>query len=76
MIYIFYRNPTPSITQQIPLKWKPVRTKALEYLLIPDSQNLKMSKYLLKERMEFWASIPHRDNVIISKKISHTKDEL
>ncbi|XP_057318500.1 venom carboxylesterase-6-like [Microplitis mediator] len=69
-------NPTPSITQQIPLKWKPVRTEALEYLLIPDSQNLKMSKYLLKERMEFWASIPHRDNVIISKKISYTKDEL
>ncbi|KAG8035023.1 hypothetical protein G9C98_005445 [Cotesia typhae] len=69
-------NPTPSITQQIPLKWKPVRTEALEYLLIPDSKNLKMSKYLLKERMDFWASIPHRANVITSNKRSHSKDEL
>ncbi|XP_015115296.1 venom carboxylesterase-6 [Diachasma alloeum] len=69
-------NPTPTITPELPLKWKPVRTEALEYLLINNSKNLKMSKHLLKDRMELWASLPHRASVDTSNKSSPRKDEL
>ncbi|XP_034947795.1 venom carboxylesterase-6 [Chelonus insularis] len=68
-------NPTPAITKTIPLKWKPVRTEDHEYLDISNSQDLRMSKHLLKERLDFWATLPHRADVIIAQKTS-LKDEL
>ncbi|KAK0176050.1 hypothetical protein PV328_000227 [Microctonus aethiopoides] len=70
-------NPTPVVDEQLPIKWKPVRTNALEYLHIEYPQNISMSKYLLKERMDFWASIPHRAGVKMSKRTSsQIQDEL
>ncbi|XP_063991352.1 uncharacterized protein LOC135169896 [Diachasmimorpha longicaudata] len=69
-------NPTPTITPELSLKWKPVRTEDLEYLLITNSKNVEMSKGLLKDRIELWASLPHRANVDTTNKSSLRKDEL
>ncbi|XP_012252139.2 venom carboxylesterase-6-like [Athalia rosae] len=53
-------NPTPEITDAVPVKWQPVRTHNLEYLHIGGSENLFMGYNLLRDRMQFWASLPLR----------------
>nr|QCC89025.1 carboxylesterase 10 [Meteorus pulchricornis] len=68
-------NPTPSTEGKLPIKWKPVRTEALEYLHIAKPNDIRMSKYLLKDRMDFWESIPHRAEVITSRSSPSIRDE-
>lgn len=75
-IFFSFRNPTPKLTTQVPLKWKPVRTQELEYLRIENSKNITMLKNLLHERMKFWESLPHRAAVTISNGLPIIKDEL
>lgn len=56
-----FRNPTPKVTNLIPLKWKPVKTNnAPEYLHIENSRKITMDHSLLRQRMTFWDSITHR----------------
>lgn len=50
-------NPTPEITNVITAKWKPVKTKALEYYHIGNSK-LTMSSDLHPKRRAFWDSLP------------------
>lgn len=71
-----YRNPTPEITPELPVKWKPVRTEALEYLSIESPQEIKMSKDLFKERIQLWESFPCSAGLAPSDKLPHIKEEL
>lgn len=73
-IFIF-SNPTPEVSQDIPVKWKPVRTQALEYLHI-GQDNIRMSENLISERMKFWESLPIRSDLDDSGSKYHGKDEL
>ncbi|XP_014235995.1 venom carboxylesterase-6-like [Trichogramma pretiosum] len=50
-------NPTPEITKDTPVKWKPVHTPELEYLHIGNSKEVYMSKNLLPERTKFWVDL-------------------
>ncbi|KAF7996665.1 hypothetical protein HCN44_002311 [Aphidius gifuensis] len=52
-----YGNPTPNLTQEIPVEWQPVSTDALEYFLIEGPRNFSMSKNLDYERSKFWQTI-------------------
>ncbi|XP_032678420.1 venom carboxylesterase-6-like isoform X2 [Odontomachus brunneus] len=50
-------NPTPKITGEIPVKWKPVKTSnALEYLYIGKSK-IAMEQDPLPTRLKFWDSL-------------------
>ncbi|XP_076232205.1 carboxylic ester hydrolase [Calliopsis andreniformis] len=68
-------NPTPEISKQIPIKWKPVRTQALEYLHIGQNQ-LQMAEYLNRDRMDFWERLPIRPDLSESSERQQQKDEL
>ncbi|XP_031841726.1 carboxylic ester hydrolase [Nomia melanderi] len=68
-------NPTPEITKDIPVKWKPVRTEALEYLRIGQDR-IEMLKNLKEKRMNFWKRLPIRPDLIDSGKQTQKKDEL
>lgn len=57
-----FSNPTPEVSEDIPIKWKPVRTQALEYLHI-GQDNIRMSENLISERMKFWESLPVRSGL-------------
>nr|WAJ59855.1 carboxylesterase [Apis mellifera] len=57
-----FGNPTPEVSEDIPIKWKPVRTQALEYLHI-GQDNIRMSENLISERMKFWESLPVRSGL-------------
>lgn len=57
-----FSNPTPEVSKDIPIKWKPVRTQALEYLHI-GQDNIRMSENLISERMKFWESLPVRSGL-------------
>lgn len=70
IIYFFFnnRNPTP---KDMPVEWKPVTTKAHEYLFIENPQNIKMSSNLNKKRIEFLGSLINQSenlNETISKR--------
>lgn len=56
-ITLFYRNPTPEVTLDTPVKWKPVHTPALEYLHIGKSNEIYMSRELFPERVKFWSNL-------------------
>uniref|UniRef100_A0A348G5Z4 Carboxylic ester hydrolase n=1 Tax=Odontomachus monticola TaxID=613454 RepID=A0A348G5Z4_ODOMO len=50
-------NPTPKMTGEIPVKWKPVKTSnALEYLYIGKSK-IAMEQDPLPARLKFWESL-------------------
>ncbi|CAK9831367.1 Venom carboxylesterase-6 [Anthophora retusa] len=68
-------NPTPEVSEQIPVKWKPVRTESLEYLHI-GQDNIRMSENLNPERMNFWKRLPIRPDLDGSGKHRQTKEEL
>nr|XP_033331335.1 venom carboxylesterase-6-like [Megalopta genalis] len=68
-------NPTPEVSRDVPIKWKPVRTEALEYLRIGQDQ-IEMSANLNQERINFWKSLPIRPDLIDSDKGAQQKDEL
>ncbi|XP_076277825.1 carboxylic ester hydrolase-like [Lasioglossum baleicum] len=68
-------NPTPEVSKDVPIKWKPVRTDALEYLRIGQDQ-VEMSMNLNQDRMNFWKSLPIRPDLIDSDKQTQRKDEL
>ncbi|XP_076643336.1 carboxylic ester hydrolase-like [Halictus rubicundus] len=68
-------NPTPEVSKDVPVKWKPVRTEALEYLHIGQDQ-VEMSMNLNRDRMNFWKSLPIRPDLIDSDKQTQQKDEL
>uniref|UniRef100_A0A1B6CDF1 Carboxylesterase type B domain-containing protein n=1 Tax=Clastoptera arizonana TaxID=38151 RepID=A0A1B6CDF1_9HEMI len=53
-----YRNPTPDTSS--PITWEPVSTSAREYMSINNTGYI-MDKNLLKERYEFWRSLPFRE---------------
>nr|XP_003704957.1 PREDICTED: venom carboxylesterase-6-like [Megachile rotundata]XP_012144469.1 PREDICTED: venom carboxylesterase-6-like [Megachile rotundata] len=59
-------NPTPKVSKEVPVKWKPVRTKSLEHLRI-GKDNIEMSveekEFLLPKRMSFWKHLLVRPNV-------------
>ncbi|XP_054013924.1 carboxylic ester hydrolase-like [Hylaeus anthracinus] len=55
-------NPTPEVSKQVPIKWKPVRTKSLEYLNI-GQKNIKMADNLLPDRVSFWDQLPIRPDL-------------
>ncbi|KZC14638.1 PREDICTED: esterase E4-like [Dufourea novaeangliae] len=67
-------NPTPEVSKDIPIKWKPVRTEALEYLRIGGDQ-IEMSKNLIPERINFWNGLPIRPDLTKSGN-QQQKDEL
>ncbi|XP_043270961.1 venom carboxylesterase-6-like [Venturia canescens] len=69
-------NPTPQKTAEIPVKWKPVRTSSLEYLHIGGSKDLHMAADLFPDRVNFWASIPHRGKVQVNLEDHRARDEL
>lgn len=81
MTYLWYNfansgNPTPKVTNVVPLKWKPVKTNnAPEYLRIEDSKKITMNHSLLSQRMTFWDSLTHRLKFHGST-FRHLKDEL
>lgn len=68
-------NPTPRKTQTVPIKWKPVRTQALEYLHIGKS-DLHMADNLHPERNAFWESLPINPDLGDDKSPQEVKDEL
>ncbi|XP_066593320.1 carboxylic ester hydrolase [Prorops nasuta] len=68
-------NPTPDVTSQVPVKWKPVRTESLEYLHI-GNDGIRMSKNLLSERLNFWDTLPIRDGSKRYNDVDRSKDEL
>lgn len=68
-------NPTPEVSEQIPVKWKPVRTESLEYLHI-GQDNIRMSENLNPDRMNFWKRLPIRPDLDGSGKHRQTKEEL
>lgn len=70
-----FSNPTPEVSQDIPVKWKPVRTQALEYLHI-GQDSIRMSENLISERMKFWESLPIRSDLDDGGSKYHGKDEL
>ncbi|XP_060814384.1 carboxylic ester hydrolase [Bombus pascuorum] len=65
-------NPTPETSEQIPIKWKPVRTQNLEYLHI-GQDDIRMSENLLRERIDFWENLPVREDFDTQRQ---WKDEL
>ncbi|XP_071875787.1 carboxylic ester hydrolase [Bombus fervidus] len=65
-------NPTPEVSEQIPIKWKPVRTQNLEYLHI-GQDDIRMSENLLQERLDFWENLPVREDFDTQRQ---WKDEL
>lgn len=67
-------NPTPEVSEQIPIKWKPVRTQSLEYLHIGQDQ-LKMAENLNADRMNFWERLSIRPDLEESER-QQQKDEL
>ncbi|KZC14640.1 Venom carboxylesterase-6 [Dufourea novaeangliae] len=67
-------NPTPEVSKEIPIKWKPVRTEALEYLRI-GNDHIRMSENLNSDRMNFWDHLPIRPDLTESGK-QQQKDEL
>ncbi|XP_077262131.1 carboxylic ester hydrolase [Temnothorax americanus] len=66
MTYLWYNfansgNPTPKVTNVVPLKWKPVKTEeAPEYLRIKSSTKIAMDHSLLLKRMLFWDTVTHQ----------------
>lgn len=69
------RNPTPDITAEIPVKWKPVRTpNAMEYLHIGQSK-IDMKQDFLPARMRFWDGLSVRTDLETEMK-QKVKDEL
>ncbi|KAJ8871578.1 hypothetical protein PR048_027904 [Dryococelus australis] len=68
----FARTGKPSAEEvNVPVEWKPVTPSALEYLHI--GSEIFMSRDLLKERAEFWASLPINKHQIYAH---FAKDEL
>ncbi|XP_076548202.1 carboxylic ester hydrolase [Osmia lignaria lignaria] len=67
-------NPTPEVTEEVPVKWKPVRTKDLEYLRIGNN-GIEMSKNLNPDRMSFWERLPIRPD-LDEGRTQQQKDEL
>ncbi|XP_043595454.1 venom carboxylesterase-6-like [Bombus pyrosoma] len=65
-------NPTPEVSEKIPIKWKPVRTQNLEYLHI-GQDDIRMSENLLQERIDFWQTLPVRADFVTQRQ---WKDEL
>ncbi|XP_076754354.1 carboxylic ester hydrolase [Xylocopa sonorina] len=65
-------NPTPEVSEETPVKWKPVRTEDLEYLHIGQSK-IWMSANLFKDRINFWKSLPIRPDL---EEKRQPKDEL
>nr|CAD7447818.1 unnamed protein product [Timema bartmani] len=63
-------NPTPD-EKDIAVRWQPITSSNLEYLHI--GSDVYMDSGLLKERAEFWASLPVRPNLFTS---NMHKDEL
>ncbi|XP_076162457.1 carboxylic ester hydrolase [Ptiloglossa arizonensis] len=55
-------NPTPKVSKEVPIKWKPVRTSSLEYLRI-GQDDIRMAKNLNSERMGFWERLPIRPDL-------------
>lgn len=79
MFFCCCRNPTPEITPNTPVKWKPVHTPSLEYLNIGGSDKVFMSENLFPERVKFWSELMPfiRDIKGASYKYRRTvKDEL
>ncbi|XP_043262699.1 venom carboxylesterase-6-like [Colletes gigas] len=68
-------NPTPEVSKEVPLKWKPVRTRALEYLRL-GQDDIKMSENLISDRMNFWNRLPIRPDLDDGDKRQQKKDEL
>ncbi|XP_011864448.1 PREDICTED: esterase E4 [Vollenhovia emeryi] len=81
MTYLWYNfansgNPTPKVTNIVPLKWKPVKTDdALEYLRIESSTKIAMDHNLLWQRMTFWDSLT-RQLKSHGNTFRHLRDEL
>ncbi|XP_015115295.1 venom carboxylesterase-6 isoform X2 [Diachasma alloeum] len=69
-------NPTPEVTPELPVKWKPVRTSASEYLSIESPQHMRMSENLLKDRLQFWEGLPCAAGLAPLIASDHVKDEL
>lgn len=67
-------NPTPEITEKIPVKWLPVQSEELEYFDIKSSTSFEMLKNFQSDRIAFWNSIPHRANIVPF--LNDAKDEL
>jgi len=53
--YWFYRNPTPSVSELIPLIWNPATDKEQTTMIIGDV--LKLEKDILKTRMSMWEKL-------------------
>nr|CAD7198129.1 unnamed protein product [Timema douglasi] len=56
----FGKNPTPD-EKDVAVRWQPITSSNLEYLHI--GSDVYMDSGLLKERAEFWASLPVRPNL-------------
>ncbi|XP_014217028.1 venom carboxylesterase-6-like [Copidosoma floridanum] len=71
-------NPTPEVTKDTPVKWKPVRTSHLEYLHIGNSDEVYMSDNLFPERVKLWSDLMPsiRDIDGVTYNYSPIKDEL
>ena len=67
-------NPTPEVSEAVPVKWKPVRTQALEYLHIGQDE-IRMSENLNPKRLNFWERLPIRPDLDDSER-HQRKDEL
>ncbi|KAK9297565.1 hypothetical protein QLX08_008786 [Tetragonisca angustula] len=67
-------NPTPEVQGQTP-KWKPVRTRAFEYLHI-GQDDVRMSENLIPERIKFWEDLPIRAGFDNNGVLNQQKDEL
>lgn len=63
------------MSEEIPVKWKPVRTQALEYLRI-GQDSIRMSENLMSERMKFWEGLSIRPDLNDSDTQQKQKDEL
>ncbi|XP_033212485.1 venom carboxylesterase-6-like [Belonocnema kinseyi] len=68
-------NPTPEISPQIPVKWKPVKTDSFEYLHIKNSNEVFMDENLWPKRIQFWKNLPCRKKLSIPDKTQLLKNE-
>lgn len=69
-------NPTPKITDTLPVKWQPVRSESLEYLRIGSPSDIRMRKNLNPERMRFWSGLPVRPDLEREKVAPRVREDL
>ncbi|XP_012270621.1 venom carboxylesterase-6 [Orussus abietinus] len=69
-------NPTPEVTEEVPVKWMPVRTQALEFLHIGGPKDIYMAYNLYPERVHLWSQLPVRPDLAQVQHGRGIRDEL